>query len=51
MDLDVECGGGEGFVDKVSCVWAFLPLSFSIMESPSFGIEDCVDVPPCRNGI
>ena len=48
--VGVEFGGGEVFVDKVSCDSAFLPLSLPIVESPLFGVEDCVDVPSCSNG-
>ena len=42
--VGVECGGGEVFVDEVSCGRAFLPLSFLMVESPLFHIEDRIDV-------
>ena len=46
----MECGGREVLVDKVSCARVCLPLPFSTVESPLFGVEDCVNVPSCSNG-
>ena len=42
---------GEAFVDKVSCVRVCLPLPFSMVESPLFVVEDCINAPLCNNGI
>ena len=49
-DVGVEFGGGEVFVDGVSCRRAALSLPFAIVESPLFCVEDCIDVPSCSNG-
>ena len=49
--VGIEWGGGEVWVDKVSCARTFLSLPFSMMESPLFGVEEYINVPPCRNGI
>ena len=48
--VGVGFGGREGWVDEVSCARMCLPLPFSMVESPLFGIRDCVDVPSCSNG-
>ena len=43
--VDVECGGGEVFGDKVSCARVCLPLPFSMVKSPLFVVRDCINVP------
>ena len=48
--IGVGFGGREISVDKVSCVRICLPLPFSMVESPLFGVGDCVNVPPCSSG-
>ena len=50
--VGVESGGGEVFVDEVSYGSRnFLPLiSFAMVETTLFGVEDCVDVSSCSNG-
>ena len=47
--VGIGIGGREVFVGEVSCVRTCLPLPFSMVESPLFGVEGCVDGPSCSN--
>ena len=48
--VGIDFEGGEVGIDKVSRARTCLPLPFSMVESPLFGVGDCIDVPPCSNG-
>ena len=49
--VDVDCGDEEGCKGAVFGMRTCLPLPLLLVEAPLVGVDDCIGVSSCSNGI